>query len=166
MKLFKLLLSLITILFIVSACGDDDTAPEGPKFSEQDLLLLHNGSSKTWTVKALYLDYSDNIKSEDEACHLDDVYTFKADMREADVALGNISCYWQEPDDQAAIATYTYYPESGQLFLDHGRSESKGSEFGAILYIMELEEISETRAVFASGTEGNWGRALILESNE
>lgn len=125
---------------------------------------MHVGSVKSWQVKGVYLDYGDKERGISEACHLDDVYTFEANTREVTVSFGGTSCYWPDPDDEGANVLYTYYPENGQLFLDHGRGESKGAETASVFYIMKLKEISENQMLFFNGTEENPGCAILFET--
>lgn len=154
----------LVLLGIMTSCGSDDD--EGPQleFTEADLILMHGESEKSWSVKEVYADYSDNIRADLEACHQDDIYTFKANTREVAVALGDTSCFWAEPDSEGASVLYTYDPESGKLFLDHGRGEAKGAETLSLAYIMRLNEISETQMLFSNGTKENPGSAILFEA--
>ncbi|GAB5524683.1 MAG: hypothetical protein Roseis2KO_25550 [Roseivirga sp.] len=161
-KSLKLALAIGLSAIVISCRSSDDEGPQ-PDFTEADLLLMHDGSEKSWYVKEVYLDYGDNERSIFEPCHHDDVYTFKADTPEVTVNFGETSCYWVEPDSEAASVLYTYYPESGELFLDHGRGESKGAETASVFYIMKLREISEDRMLFSNGTEENPGSAILFE---
>lgn len=153
----------ITLMALISSCGSDDDGPQ-LEFTEADLLLMHGGSEKSWQVKEVYLDYGDNERSISEACHLDDIYTFKANTREVAVSFGETSCYWTDPDDEGANVLYTYYPDTGQLFLDHGRGEAKGAETAHTFYIMKLREISENQMLFFNGTKESPGRAILFET--
>ncbi len=162
-NLFKTLVLLLIALSLFTGCGADNDKAPLLDFTEADLLLMHGGSEKSWHVKEVYLDYGDSKRSISEPCHQDDVYTFKANTREVTVTFGDTACYWAEPDSEAASVLYTYYPESGELFLDHGRGESKGAESASVFYIMKLREISEDRMLFFNGTEENPGSAILFE---
>ncbi|MCE7994971.1 MAG: hypothetical protein HEP71_23540 [Roseivirga sp.] len=153
----------IMLVALGTSCGSDDDGPQ-LEFTEADLMLMHGGSEKNWHVKEVYLDYGDNERSISEACHQDDIYTFKANTREVTVTFGETACYWTEPDDEGASVLYTYYPENGQFFLDHGRGEAKGAETASVFYIMKLREISEDRMLFFNGTEENPGSAILFEA--
>lgn len=160
-------LTLIIMLFaFATSCGSDDDQGPALEFTEADLLLMHGGSEKSWHVKEVYQDYGDNERSTSEACHQDDVYTFKSDTREVEVTFGDTACYWTEPDSEAAGVLYTYYPEDGSLFLDHARAEGKGAETASVFYIMKLREISEDRMLFFNGTPENPGRAILFETRD
>ena len=150
-------------LFIFSCSNDND---EGPtlKITPEQIELLHNGSEKTWRVAQVYRDYNYSRLDDMKPCIEDDTYTFFADSNEVRMNMGEKSCFYEDPDEQATTLTFTYYPEEGQAYLDHGRAEAKDNTSSAILYILELEEISENRLFFANGKEGNWGRVLILEA--
>lgn len=159
----KVILGIILFGFLTSCGSDDDEGPQ-LEFTEADLMLMHGGSEKSWSVKEVYADYSDNIRDDLEACHQDDIYTFKANTREVAVTMGDTSCFWAEPDSEGAFVLYTYDPESGKLFLDHGRGEAKGAETLSLAYIMRLTEISETQMLFSNGTKENPGRAILFEA--
>jgi len=160
MKQYSIFLILLLTIF---ACQKEDETPS-VKFTQAEIELIHNGSEKTWRVVEVYENYGANRLDEMSACIIDDTYTFYADSADVQMSLGEVSCYWDSPDEQASVLAFNYYPEEGTAYLNHGRSESKGSEFAAIITILELEELSASRMMFASGTAGNWARVLILEA--
>lgn len=153
----------LVLLITIFSCEKEDETP-GVKLTQAEIDLIHNGSEKTWRVVEVYENYGANRVDDMRDCIIDDTYTFYANSSVVQMNLGEVSCYWDSPDEQASMLAFNYYPEEGTAYLDHGRSESKDSEFAAILYIMELEEVSANRLFFANGTENNWGRVLILEA--
>ena len=144
--------------FIFSCQKSEDPIPEIDRLS-----LMHGEISKTWRLVRVYEDYSQDLLSDDDACHTDDLYTFRADTNMITVEWGEVSCYWPNPDQEFAGIIYTHYPESGDIFLDHGRGEVFGAESAQEFYIMKLREVSESSMLFASGTEGNYRSAILFE---
>ena len=161
MKRYALLFALAFTLFGCSK--DEDTEPEFTVGPEQ-LNFIHNGSEKTWRVAQIFSEYSRSRLDEMKPCIIDDTYTFFANSSTVRMNMGEVSCFYEEPESQATELTFTHYPEEGTAYLDHGRHEAKDRQSSAILYILKLREVSENRLLFANGNEGNWSRVLILEA--
>ncbi|WP_139135315.1 hypothetical protein [Roseivirga sp. 4D4] len=167
MKFFKPFFIFSSLLILIVSCGkdEDQEAPDPFTFSETQLLQMHNGDQKVWHITEFYEDYEEGIKSDLEACLLDETYTFLSTEREVLVEHGQTSCYWTDPEVQFGGAVYTYYPESGDLFLDFSIAEGKGTSTSATLWILRLIELTPNRMVFANGVPENRQRAVVFEVN-
>ena len=154
----------VLIALVLFGCKDDDSVQSTLDFTQEQVLLMHGGSEKTWRVKQLFSEYSRSRLSQLMPCHVDDTYTFKANTGDVLVTMGDESCFWDNPDQELSDVLYTYYEESGELFLDHARGEVKDAESSQIFYILKLREISETEMLFANGAPGNYGRAILFEA--
>lgn len=160
-------IALVLMLTLLSACdrGNDDEVINPFSFSEAEMLQIHNGDQKTWQISEFYENFTNNIKSELEACLLDDTYTFLANQRETIVAFGDVSCYWESPEIEFGGAVYTYYPESGEAFLDFSIAEQGGSSSSVTLWVLKLIEITPNRMIFASGLPEKPQRAVVFQAN-
>ncbi|MBO3698815.1 lipocalin family protein [Roseivirga sp. E12] len=159
------LICLAFTLLIACDKRKDGDAQDPFTFSEAEILQVHNGDQKEWRLTEFYESYRDKLKSDLEPCVIDDVYTFSANDRVATVVYGENSCYWDDPSIQFGGATYTYYPESGEMFLDFSIAEQKESLSSVVIWVMRLIELSPNRMVFANGTSENRGRAVVFETN-
>ena len=163
MKRYALFFSL---LFLFFACSDnDDTEPEFSIGPEQ-LNMIHNGSQKTWRIAEIFREYSRSRLDDMKPCMVDDTYTFTANSSTVQMNMGDVSCFFEDPESQATELAFTYYPAEGTAYLDHGRFEAKDNTSSMVVYSLELREVSENRLLFANGNQGNWGRVLILEAVE
>ncbi len=160
----KLYYSLFALLLIIFSCSNSEDDEPTLKITPEQIELLHNGSEKTWRVVEVYEDYSNERVDERTPCIIDDTYTFRANTSEVEMTLGEESCFWEDPDSQATMLSFSYNPESGKAFLSHGRFESKGNSSSGESYYLELEEVSANRLLFANGTAPNFRRALVLEA--
>lgn len=143
-------------------CKSDDDPPK-IKFTTEQLKMVFGSSQKKWRIIAHYDDYSYNRLNNFNDCYKDDLYIFKADTEEVEVTLGELGCYWLEPEEQVANVSYFYYEEEGRFYIEHSRGESNGNHFASIFFMLELEEISETRLLFAAGDKGEYSKALEFE---
>jgi len=165
MKFFKYCL-LFSLLLLFSCDKEGDQEPADPfSFTEAQILQVHNGDQKEWRLSEFYESYSDQVKSDQESCVTDDIYTFFANDRVATVAYGAQSCYWDMPTAQFGGATYTYYPESGNMFLDFSIAEQHDAFTSAEIWIMKLIELTPNRMVFANGSDDKPARAIVFETN-
>lgn len=151
-------LSILSILLF--NCSKDDEIETG--FTTIDLQKIDGNSSKTWQVDSFYSNYNSNILSEYNDCYTDDTFTFYKDKNEAEANLGTVSCFFDNPTEQAATLTYSINELNGRVFLNISRGESFNNDFQTRLTILELEELTENRMLFASGDKGNYLQALIL----
>jgi len=158
----KYFLAIILSIIVFTACKSDDDSPK-IKFTAEQLKMVFGDSEKSWRVTAYYANYSHNQLSDFNDCYKDDVYTFRADSEELEVTLGDLGCYWAEPDEQVATVKYFYDETTGKFILEHGRGETSGNHFASQYYLLELEEISETRLFFGSGDKGKYSRVIVLE---
>lgn len=154
---------ILLTLFIGCDKKEDEDVALPFTFSETEILQVHNGDQKEWRLIEFYESYSDKFKSELESCVVDDVYTFLANDRVATVVYGQNSCYWDDPTAQFGGATYTYYPESGEMFLDFSIAEQNEAVTSVVIWVMKLIELSPDRMVFANGS--GKGRAVVFETN-
>lgn len=153
-------------MLLFSCDKEEDQQPTDPfAFTEAQLLQVHNGDQKEWRLTEFYESYSDQIKSEQEPCVTDDVYTFFANDRVAQVVYGEQSCYWDMPTTQFGGATYTYYPGSGNMFLDFSIAEQNEAITSAVIWVMKLIELTPNRMVFANGSDDKPSRAVVFETN-
>ncbi|KYG76184.1 hypothetical protein EV198_3310 [Roseivirga ehrenbergii] len=158
------LVILLSFTFLMG-CKNDDDSPK-IKFSAEQLKAVYGNSQKSWRVTAYYTNYSNNELSDFNDCYKDDVYIFKADNQEVEVVLGELGCYWPEPDEQVATVKYFYDEPTGKFIIEHSRGETSGDLFASQYYLLELEEMSETRLLFGSGENGKYSRAIVLEAAE
>ncbi|MBU3012053.1 hypothetical protein KO506_11615 [Polaribacter vadi] len=159
MKTYKVfVLSILSILLF--SCSKDDEIETG--FTSIDLQKIDGNSSKTWQVDSFYSNYNSNILSEYNDCYTDDTFTFYKDKNEAEANLGTVSCFFDNPTEQAATLTYSINELNGRVFLNVSRGESFNNDFRSRLTILELEELTENRMLFAAGDKGNYMQTLIL----
>ncbi len=160
----KLHYSFFALLLLVFSCGTHDDEQPDLKFTPEELELIHGGSEKTWRVVQVFREYSRSRLDQMKDCIMDDTYTFSANSPEVQLNLGEVSCFFDEPEEQVDALQLSFWEEEGRLFLDHGRAESDGGSSSAIVYVLQLHELSADRMFFANGPVGNFGRALILEA--
>ncbi|WP_405566260.1 hypothetical protein [Polaribacter sp. Asnod6-C07] len=159
MKISKIfVLSILSILLF--SCSKDDEIEAG--FTSIDLQKIDGNSTKTWQVERFYSNYDSNILSEYNDCYTDDTFTFYKDNNEAEANLGAVSCFFDNPTEQAATLTYSINESEGRVFLNVSRGESFNNSFQSRLTILELQELTENRMLFASGDKGNYMQTLIL----
>ncbi|KOF02516.1 hypothetical protein OB69_12150 [Roseivirga seohaensis subsp. aquiponti] len=159
----KYFLAILLSFTFLMGCKNDDDSPK-IKFSAEQLKMVYGDSQKSWRVTAHYDNYAYTQFSAFNDCYKDDIYTFKAETEEVEVTLGSLGCYWASPDEQVATVSYFYVEDEGRFYLEHGRGEGSGVHFASKFFILELEEISETRLLFAAGEKGRYSKALILET--
>ena len=92
------------------------------------------------------------------------MYTFFYDTNEAQVTLGNTSCFYNDPTEQVGRLTYSFYEDSGKIFINSSRGESLDKNFRTELFILGLEELSETKMVFTAGESPNYGKTLVFKA--
>ncbi len=156
--------ALFALLLLIFSCEKEEDEQPKLKINPEDIELVHGGSEKTWQVVEYYEHHDNGWVDENRDCIADDTYTFRANTTEVEMTMGDNSCYYENPDSQAQLLAFTYYPEDGKAYLDHGRFESKDQFSSGSVYILELEEVSANRLVFASGRDDTWARTLILEA--
>ncbi|AUC23073.1 MULTISPECIES: hypothetical protein [Polaribacter] len=162
MKHVYIFLLIISSLFLYNCSKDDKDIDV--RYTIDDLQKIHGNSSKTWKVEAFYKTYENDVLSELNECYTDDEYTFFYDKNEAQVTLGNISCYYDNPTEQEGRLTYSFYEDSGKIFINISKGESLNENFRTELTILGLEELSETRMVFTAGDYPYYGKALVFTS--
>ncbi|WP_405605008.1 hypothetical protein [Polaribacter sp. Asnod1-A03] len=160
MKHIYLLILTLSTLLLYNCNKDDDELDV--RFTIYDLQKIDNNSSKTWQVDSFYSNYNSNILSEFNDCYTDDSFTFYKDNNEAEADLGAISCFFNNPTEQAATLTYSFNELEGRIFINISRGESLNDDFKTRLTILELEELTENKMVFAAGDKGNYSQTLIL----
>ncbi|KYG82548.1 hypothetical protein [Roseivirga echinicomitans] len=161
----KYFLAIILSIIVLTGCKNNDDSPK-IKFTSEQLKMVYGDVEKSWQVTAYYADYSNNELSDFNDCYKDDVYTFKADTQEVEVTLGDLGCYWPEPDEQVATVKYFYDEATGKFIIEHSRGETSGDHFASQYYLLELEEMSETRLLFGTGDNGKYSRVILLEPVE
>lgn len=153
--------SLVLLSLFFTSCSSDDTPAN--QFTAQDLSIIHNDSESTWRIVAFYSNYDQRTLHDFNDCYVDDQYTFKADTEDVEATLGELGCYWDEPEEAAATVSYSFNPENGRITLNHGRGESNGNEFASNFFFIQLLELSEARMLFADDINGRLVRAIELE---
>ena len=151
---------LLSTLFLYNCSKDDNELDV--RYNTNDLQKLHANSSKTWVVESFFETYETNVLSEFNDCYTDDEFTFFENKNEAEASLGTVSCFYDNPTDQQATFTYKFYDDIGKVYLNVSRGESLDEKFTSRLFILELEEITETRMVFASGEYPNYGKTIVF----
>ncbi len=154
-------LSLILLSLFFASCNSDDSPVN--QFTAQDLSLIHGDAEKTWRITAFYSNYDQRILHNFNDCYLDDQYIFKAVTEDVEAILGQSGCYWDMPDEAAATVSYSFNPENGRIMLNHGRGESRGDDFASNFFFIQLQELSESRMLFADDIDGRLVRAIELE---
>lgn len=158
--------SLIVLIFLTTfftACNNDDNDDNSYEiYTKADLGLLHNDSAKTWKLEAYYQNY-DNRLSEQNDCFIDDTYIFKTENEVIEVINGSENCYYGS--DEIAEAKYTFYEETGFVFLTMIRGLVTSDLNKSKSFSLKLIELKDNRMVFASGDKGNYKIALIFVSN-
>ena len=160
MKQYYALLLIFSTLFFYN-CSKDDIFNE-VKYTADDLQKIHGNSSKTWKVEAFYQNYETGLLSEFNDCYIDDAYTFFYDKNEAQVTLGSTSCFYNNPTEQGGSLTYSFYEDSGKIFINVSKGESLNENFRTELFILGLEELNETKMVFTAGESPYYGKTLIF----
>ncbi|AOW16133.1 hypothetical protein LPB03_01060 [Polaribacter vadi] len=158
-RIYSLVLIISTLFF--SNCSKDDNELD-VRYNTNDLQKLHANSSKKWLVESFFINYESNILSEYNDCYTDDEFTFFDDKKEVQTTLGNSSCFYDNPTDQQATLSYQFYDDIGKIYLNVSRGESFNEKFTTRIFTLELEEISETRMVFASGEYPNYGKTIVF----
>ena len=151
---------LLSTLFLYNCSKDDNELDV--RYNTNDLQKLHANSSKTWVVESFFETYETNVLSEFNDCYKDDEFTFFENKNEAEASLGTVSCFYDNPTDQQATFTYKFYDDIGKVYLNVSRGESFNEKFTTRIFTLELEEISETRMVFASGEYPNYGKTIVF----
>ena len=131
-------------------------------FTNADIVKIDGNSSKTWKVEYYYNNYNSKILNELNDCFVDDTFTFYKDNNIAEAKLDNISCFFNNPTEEAASLKYTLDNSRGRIFINISRGESFNGKFQSRLTILELQELSDNRMLFASGEKGNYMQTLIL----
>ena len=162
MKQFYISLLILSTLFLYN-CSKDDKGMN-VRYTINDLQKIHGNSSKLWKVEAFYKTYENDLLSELNECYTDDTYTFFYDKNEAEVTLGNISCYYDNPTEQDGRLTYSFYEDSGKIFINISKGESLNENFRTEFTILGLEELSETKMVFTAGEYPYYGKTLVFTS--
>ncbi len=160
MKRIYSLVLIISTLFLYNCSKDDNELDV--RYNINDLQKIHANSSKKWVVESFFLNYESNVLSEFNDCYTDDEFTFFDDTNEVQTILGNNSCFYDNPTDQQATFTYKFYDDIGKVYLNVSRGESSDEKFTSRLFILELEELTETRMVFASGEYPNYGKTIVF----
>lgn len=154
-------ISLVLISCFLASCSSDDTPVN--QFTAQDLSLIHGDSEKTWRITAFYTNYDQKSLHPFNDCYVDDQYTFKADTEDVEAILGELGCYWDEPDEAVATVSYFFNQDNGHITLNHGRGEARDDDFASSFFFIQLQELSETRMLFADDIDGRLVRAIELE---
>ncbi|WP_282073773.1 hypothetical protein [Polaribacter atrinae] len=160
MKNIYIPLLILSTLFLYNCSKDDDGINE--KYTLDDLQKIHGNSSKTWKVEAFYKTYENDLLSEFNDCYTDDAYTFFYDTNEAEVILGNASCYYDTPTEQDGRLTYSFNESTGKIFINISKGESLDENFKNTLTILGLEKLSETRMLFTGGDYPYYGKSLVF----
>ncbi|WP_158837744.1 hypothetical protein [Polaribacter sp. L3A8] len=158
MKKLYVFLLIVTTLSLSNCSKEDIDA----RYTIDDLQKIHGNSSKKWKVEAFYKTYENDVLSEFNECYTDDAYTFFYDTNEAQVTLGNISCYYDNPTEQDGRLTYNFYEDTGKIFINISKGESLDENFRNMLTILSLEELSENRMVFTGGESPYYGKTLVF----
>ncbi|QVY66538.1 hypothetical protein [Polaribacter sp. Q13] len=162
MKHIYLLLLILTSLLLYN-CSKDDKEID-VRYNVDDLQKIHGNGSKTWKVEGFYKTYENDLLSEFNDCYTDDTYTFFYDKNEAQVTLGNNSCYYDNPTEQDGRLTYNFYEDIGEIFINISKGESLDENFRTELTILGLTELSETRMVFTAGENPYYGKTIVFTS--
>ncbi|MCE7994972.1 MAG: hypothetical protein HEP71_23545 [Roseivirga sp.] len=156
-----LCLSLVLVSCFLASCSSDDTPVD--QFTAQDLSLMHSDSEKTWRITAFYTHYDQRTLHPFNDCYVDDQYTFKADTEDVEAMLGQQGCYWDAPEQAVATVSYSFNPDNGRITLNHGRGEGQGDDFASNFFFIQLQELSDTRMLFADDIDGRLVRAIEFE---
>ncbi|MGW8122650.1 hypothetical protein ACV07N_08305 [Roseivirga echinicomitans] len=165
MQVIRHSMAFLILLVLATACKSDDDLPS-IKFTKEQLIMVYGDSEKSWRVKGHYENFSYNRLSDFNDCYKDDVYTFKAESKEVAVILGDLGCYWSQPDQQLATVSYFYDEDSGRFFMEHSRGEAKGEHFASQFFMLELSEIAENRLLFSARENGRYTKAILFERIE
>lgn len=157
--IFYFLLALVSSCLV--SCSADDTPAN--RFTAKDLSIIHNDSESTWRIVAFYSNYDQRILHDFNDCYMDDQYTFKADTEDVEATLGQFGCYWEEPEEAEANVSYFFNADNGHITLHHGRGEARGNDFASNFFFIQLQELSNTRMLFADDINGRLVRAIELE---
>ena len=154
-------LLVVFLLSIILGCSkeDTDTTLNGI-YKSEDLKLIHNDSAKTWNLVGYYSRHP-NTMHEQNDCYVDETYIFKPEGI-VEVVPGSENCYYG--DSETSEAHYTFYDESGQMFLTMARKRVSGDMVSNMFFSLPLMELDENRMLFAAGEKGDYGRTLIFES--
>ncbi|MDO6490180.1 MULTISPECIES: hypothetical protein [unclassified Cellulophaga] len=155
----KLLLLSLFILITTASCSSDDDDASQELYTQEDLSIMHNNSSKTWQLEAYYSDYNYKQKSKQNDCLVDDIYTFKPDGI-IEVVAGLENCYYG--DNEIAEAEYRFYEDEGLLYITIIRGEVTEDLVKTTSFSLHLIELTENRMVFASGDKDNYKISLIF----
>lgn len=147
-------------------CNSNRDDSPSLKFTSEQLVTLHGGAEKSWRIVAVYENYSANSLSNFNECFIDDIYTFKSDTDQVEVALGSSYCYWSSPDEAVANVEYSYDEVEGRIFLTQHRGEGLGDAFTSQFFFLELEEMTANRLVFTDKRDGKYLKTTILETVE
>ncbi|SFZ91657.1 hypothetical protein SAMN05428642_102195 [Flaviramulus basaltis] len=162
----KFLLLLTTILLIAISCSNSDDTVVEISYSAEDLQKMHSNSSKSWRIDNFYDDYEQNILSDFNDCYKDDTFNFFKDTNIIETQLGDMPCVSIIGNQEIATITYNFYENTGEVFINVTRSETNGTNFKTLFFLLELEELSDTKMVFSSGEKGNYGKTLVFVSKK